>query len=304
MNPACPSCTNEDLYCVGDIADTNLFAGRVLPQPLCGGQLFRCLNCNLYFRYPRLNKEQLKALYEQGEEEHWHNVARERKDWEIASAWVKKYLPQGKILDVGCFDGGFLQSLGDRYKHFGVEIHPAASQRARGNGITILGADFEVLDEITDKFEAVVAIDVIEHVSDPLSFLRSLANVTQKGGLVILATGNTEAFSWKIMGSHYNYCAIAEHISFISPQWCQEAATRSGLKLEHVKLLSHSPANVFRRTADLGKNIFFRLSPSLSAWLRQRGVGKMNVKEHAGLAFYPPTWPSAKDHFVSLFRKY
>jgi len=53
------------------------------------------------------------------------------------------------------------------------------------------------------RADAVSAIEVIEHAYDPLKLLACLASAVRVGGIIIVATGNTRAPTWRMMGSRY-----------------------------------------------------------------------------------------------------
>jgi hypothetical protein len=106
-----------------------------------------------------------------------------------------------------------------------------------------------------------------------------------------------------MMGSRYWYCAIAEHLSFLSPQWCHRAAEKIGFRVERIEFFSHSSSSLKDRVADLGKNVLYRFAPMSAGWLRSRGFGGIDVKEHPNLMYSPPPWMSARDHMIVMFRK-
>ena len=304
MLPKCVCCEADAVTLVGPIPPAICFAGRTLSTPLVGGDLFRCGSCGLAFRYPSLDKAELDALYRRGKAENWQAPQKTRVDWKIANQWLSRYLkPDGAILDVGCYDGGFLRSIGSGYRRYGIEMHEAAQKKAQNRGIHILGADFATLSEAKEDFDVVVAFDVIEHTHNPFAFLSDLAKVTRENGMIIISTGNTDALSWRIMGSSYWYCSVAEHLSFVNPRWCEWAARGVDLELVQVIKFSHASAAWWKRMDEMIKNILYVASPRGFAWLRAAGLGGSEYRAHDELLSYPPHWMSAKDHFIMLFRR-
>lgn len=303
MPLGCPSCENDKISCIGVIPSTNVFAGRILSEPLDGGKLFRCLSCHLHFRFPRMPKSKLDELYRLGEENNWANQPVDRKDWHIAGNWIASNYERGSVLDVGCFAGKFLEFLGPDFKRFGIEIHSGAAKKAEQKGVQILGEDYISLETFSDTFDVVVAMDVIEHVPDPYFFLKLLVGVLRPGGSIIISTGNTQATSWQWMGSRYWYCTIAEHISFINPAWCYHVAQKINLKVDRIWFFSHATQTLQQRLIDFGKNTIYLAAPGLMQWMRKRGVGRLDATKHIELFDHPPAWLSAKDHLITFFKR-
>lgn len=298
----CPSCGNADIALIGRIPDALGFGGVTLDTPIPGGSLHKCPRCCLLFRHPRLAKDQLDRLYRAAAPDIWQDSATQRPDWDRAARHIRAMGTDRTILDVGCFDGGFLAFLGHAYRRFGIEIQPQAARRAAGRGIEIVGSDLASLDTPGMRYDVVVALDVIEHVADPKAFLRALSNATKPGGTIIIATGNTDATPWRIMGGQYWYCAIAEHIAFINPRWCSKVAEELQLTVLGIEKYSHKPAPLPRVILHAGANLFFRVSPGVASMVK-RILGAVRGKPHAGSQTLPPPWLAANDHIFVLFQK-
>ena len=298
--PPCPDC--EGLVTqIGPIPATDSFAGNILDQPLSGGYLYRCNQCSLGFRWPQLSKEKLDSLYAIGKAFNWETTLDSRQDWLIARKWIEEILPNGSlILDVGCFDGVFLGSLVRSHKCNGIEIHPIARERAKEKGITLIGNDFAT---VTGTYDLVTAFDVIEHVDRPKLFLNRCLNSIKSGGLLLISTGDMDAFTFRLMGGRYWYTTIAEHISFVSPSWFCRLSESLNYRVVRRVSFAHSNASWKRRTIETIINLTYRFAgPSLRT-LRHLGVGGKNAKLHPELADHPPSWMSAHDHFVILLQK-
>jgi 2-polyprenyl-3-methyl-5-hydroxy-6-metoxy-1,4-benzoquinol methylase len=144
---------------------------------------------------------------------------------------------------------------------------------------------------------------VIEHVHQPARFLARCRDILNPGGRILISTGNANAPSFRFMGAGYWYCSVAEHISFISPRWCQRISTLLGLTVEKQAKFSHGRQRQARFPIEILANAVYRMSPGLFSGLRRLGFGDKDVRTHQELAIHPPSWISAKDHFIVLFRK-
>ena len=101
--------------------------------------------------------------------------------------------PGGRLLDVGCGRGAVASLLSARFEEtHGVDTDDEALAAAAERGVTVARVDLdrEPLPFENGSFDAVVSLDVIEHVLDPAVFVRELARVLRPGGIVYLATPN------------------------------------------------------------------------------------------------------------------
>jgi 2-polyprenyl-3-methyl-5-hydroxy-6-metoxy-1,4-benzoquinol methylase len=232
---ACRCCGATRTRLVGRGARGRKFAGARLKPELDGGQLYRCPRCDLLMRHPLLSAAQYLSLYAPSAGDHWTRAAL-RPDQQRVCAYLQQLLPKGgTVLDVGCSSGDLLHALGARYTKYGVEPSADACTRAQALGVQVLSATVEGLAErlVHDdlKFDVITAVDVIEHVPNPLAFLQALAPHLRAGGRIIVSTGNSRTWAWRLCGPAYYYAHYFEHVSFISERWCRYVA-QQGLQAE------------------------------------------------------------------------
>lgn len=303
--PTCPSCCLTNTTLLGIIAPSNIFAGRVLEKERAGGTLWQCVDCHLLFRNPRPSAEEINKLYQSGYVDNWSTPVEQRTDWRLIQEWLKAQKEVKSLIDVGCFDGRMLEFLGRDYEWLGVEIHPEAAQLARLKGVDVVGNNFASLPALNLKVDVALAVDVFEHSLDPKLFLASMAACVRPGGYIVVTTGNTEALSWRLMGSRYWYCHIAEHMSFINLSWAETIAPQLGLEIKYLRLFSHAEGkNSFKQGVyEASANLLLRFAPKLFKLFRRFGAGGIDLHRYPGLALAPPYWMTAKDHMLVVFKK-
>jgi SAM-dependent methyltransferase len=157
-------------------------------------------DCGLVYVSPRPSGEQLQELYDKYYPENdvapnaWKHemdaIVRECRDLLLSLA------PTGTVLDIGCSYGHFLQEMvAAGWVGIGVEPSPTAARYAAENsGARIVEGTLESSGEAlgSDSFDAVVALYVLEHVSDPRGFLKRVFGVLRDGGLAIIRIPHAE----------------------------------------------------------------------------------------------------------------
>lgn len=288
----CPACGSPEPRRIGAIPVASSFAGN--PMEGFAADLAVCRTCGLGFRSPQPPQDVLARLYEAGSGTAWSEATTDRRDWEIAAEMVAR-VSAANVLDVGCFDGAFLDSLPPGVERVGIEINVDAAATAKGRGVRIAAEDLFDASLGEERFDLVAAFDVIEHVHDPRAFLGTMAGLVRPGGHLLFATGNLDARTWKLMGSRYLYCWFQEHIAFVSPRWTLAEAARHGLEVVDIVRFGHGPQGARAFLAGAVKNLLYKLAPGLIARLRRAGVAP-------DVALPPPAWTGARDHFVALLR--
>ena len=116
--------------------------------------------------------------------------------------WDHKYLPlltdldrSAPVLEIGCGAGGLLTYLERRgFSHAtGIDISAEQVELARRQGVHATVADvFAFLADHADQFQAIVAVDVLEHFTrDELLRLAPLLHAAlQPGGRLLVQTAN------------------------------------------------------------------------------------------------------------------
>ena len=119
-----------------------------------------------------------------------HGWYYQEEKWEFAEAL--RFLPsRGKILEVGPGKGGFMRTcltVRPALKVTGLELNQEAVEAAKNLGLDVRQETLERHAEAHgESYDAVCAFQVLEHIPEPLSFLRDCLRVLKPGGLLMVA---------------------------------------------------------------------------------------------------------------------
>ncbi len=122
-----------------------------------------------------------------------------------------------RVLDAGCGTGGLLDLFQGMagVEAVGADLSPDALRLSHGRGHhRLVGADLTLLPFRTSSFDAVTALDVIEHVPDEERALGEISRVLRPGG-VLVASVPAYQFLW---GPHDD--ALHHQRRYTAPQFC------------------------------------------------------------------------------------
>jgi len=125
---------------------------------------------------------------DQLEQDHWWYAGRRA----VILAAAKRHLGQGaRVLDFGCGAGGLTQALAMRYQVLGVDSSKTAIEVAQRRGINAQLIDST--EPLPAGFDALCALDVLEHLDDDDGTVRRLAASIRPGGLIMVTV---PAYAW------------------------------------------------------------------------------------------------------------
>jgi len=101
----------------------------------------------------------------------------------------------------------------------------------------------EDLDHPRHAYDAVVLINVLERVDDPLSTLRATKQLLQPDGIALIITPNTEATVCRVFqGRHWSGYDFPRHRNLFCAQALGQAAKMAGLEVVSVRTVGASEA--------------------------------------------------------------
>jgi len=118
----------------------------------------------------------------------------------LFNKYSKKPLKDSAVLDIGCGYGYLLNSFGEAKEIYGTDISKEAVEMAKKQNprFKISVADILKPSELNKRFDLVLAINVIEHLTNPKLGTRNIKSLLKKDGLVIihLPTINNAFSKW------------------------------------------------------------------------------------------------------------
>jgi SAM-dependent methyltransferase len=216
--------------------------------PLCSGKaarehhregayiMVRCLSCGFIYQNPRPSKEERFKSYQhylpQGadEIEAWGRMM--ETVFKKGADLIECHISKGKLLDVGTGYGFFLALMQSRgWQAMGLEASSRGANYGRKRwGLRILAQPWGKASFPEKEFDVVTAFYVIEHLPDPLAFLKEVHRIMRPGGMILLRYPHTtpikNLLSFMRVGN--NLYHLPFHLCDFSPATIRRALEKAG----------------------------------------------------------------------------
>jgi SAM-dependent methyltransferase len=164
----------------------------------------------------------------------------------FADALSRAIKPGARTLELAANDGSLIREMQRKGLNC-VGVDPAANivEQAQHAGLPVFcGYWPQACEQVDGLFDAIVCMNVVAHVEDPLAFLVGCRQKLAKGGVVLVQPSQARMFENSEFDTVYH-----EHISFFNTNSMSKLAERAGLKLADaflVKIHGDSPVYVLQ----------------------------------------------------------
>ena len=137
-------------------------------------------------------------------------------------------IASGKLLEIGCAYGFFLDEAAARFDVTGVEVADAARAACIARGHRVV----RDLSDVTGPFDAAAMLDVIEYLVDPAAALRSLP--LRAGAPLVITTGDFGSLVARTMGKRWRLMTPPQHLWFFSTETLTALLAKCGFRVEKI----------------------------------------------------------------------
>jgi SAM-dependent methyltransferase len=148
-----------------------------------------------------------------------------------------------------------------------VAVEPGAelAESCRSNGLEVVAAPVEsAAAEAEARGDVVTSFEVVEHVHDPLEFVKAVGRMARPGGLVLVTGLGGDGFDVRVLGPAAGAVSPPHHLNFLSVAGFERLFERAAL----VDVEVETPGEL---DVELVQKAGAELDPFLELLLRRRG---------------------------------
>jgi SAM-dependent methyltransferase len=138
----------------------------------------------------------------------------------------------GKLVEIGCAYGFFLDEARGRFAACGVEVSDAARAACVDRGHHVARDLAGVRDR--GPFDVAVMLDVIEHLARPDEVLAELRDALRPGAPLVITTGDFGSPLARVMGRRWRLMTPPQHVWFFSKRTIAGLLARHGFEIADV----------------------------------------------------------------------
>lgn len=209
-------------------------------------------------------------------EEHMHPLTRDR--YVALTDGLARFRRTGTLLEVGFGRGEFLRVARERgWNVVGTEVSARAVENLRHEGFAVQFGENAVRSLAGAAFDAVVALEVIEHVADFRSLLAEAHDALRPGGALLLSTPNVDSLTRRIIGARWRIFA-SEHHWYFSPSTLTRALRDAGFRVERMESRNIYPPDLIRAF----RATVTRSSDTSDGWAASSGLRDFALRTRFG----------------------
>lgn len=214
-NTLCP-------ICLGDIKTV---------RNLDNYTLLQCLTCSFaFFPEEQYSKKEIIKQYQENttSTSEYYQLLGDTNAYNSSRRieFLSQHVSCGRILDVGASTGDFLLAAKKKgWDVCGIEPNSSSCDVGKSKGIDVKCGFFEeeIVAELGGKFDVIHMGDVIEHVFDPVKFLKLAKKLLKPGGIVMIVTPDYNSLIARLLQTK-----PLEHVIFFTEKSLQLALKNAG----------------------------------------------------------------------------
>jgi SAM-dependent methyltransferase len=221
----CPLCDGEKIV---------VFSAAQGHTGAAHGRILQCCACDFVFSELRPADADLHTLQHDTDPAVYElEAANRKKTAERHLQIVETYASKGKIIDVGCSSGAFLNAAANAgWQVTGLEpasvLCAKAKQLLNGRG-EVICATLQQAALAKESCDALTLWDILEHVTDPVIFLRDCAALLRPGGHLFVNVPDVRSGTARVLGERWPLF-LPRHLNYFDRVTLNRCAKQAGLE--------------------------------------------------------------------------
>ena len=200
--------------------------------------LLQCLGCGFIWADLNVTKESLDQMYcgnffKGGAYVDYLNEQEVlKKSFKRDLKLVSKFCPSGRMLEVGCAYGFFLDLAKHQYEVQGIDIGKEACAYAKDQlKLNVVCDDFLKHDFKENDYDIIVMWATIEHLEDPSLYIKKISRLLKPGGVFVCTAPDIGSVVAKVRKRRWRQINLPTHLCYFTKDTLGKLLGNFGLKM-------------------------------------------------------------------------
>ncbi|MBI5659778.1 MAG: class I SAM-dependent methyltransferase [Nitrosomonadales bacterium] len=178
-------------------------------------------------------------------------------------------MPAGKLLDVGCGGGRFMNRMRRRgWDAEGIDFDEKATGKiTRRYGMKTYTGDLVACALPGSSYDAITMSHAIEHLYDPENTLKECLRILKPGGKLVVVTPNADSMGAALFGAFWRGWEPPRHLQIFSVKTLADFLHKAGFNINEIRTSSAGAAVIYRVSRTRQEKTGGQLSFLFRLWL-------------------------------------
>lgn len=205
----------------------------------------------------------------------------ERYEYCVKRLKLKK---NSRVLDVGCGMAYFVNYLKSKKVYCkGLEPTKAIAEFCKSK-LKLNVSSNSIDEEKNNSYDLITMFDVVEHLKDPVKYLKVINKKLKKNSYCVMYTPNIHSFAYALMGSNQNGILPFEHLCFFNKKSLEYLSKKTNFKVDKVETFGWDIMDYITFNEFKNKKKFYKYFGDF-AKLLQPVLDKSGLSNHMRITF-------------------
>jgi 2-polyprenyl-3-methyl-5-hydroxy-6-metoxy-1,4-benzoquinol methylase len=255
-------------------------------------QVYVCNDCGHGFARGRLDPDFLAGIYSDGFHQTSQQEASNKSlpiyvNARARVAWLMSKGLSGRLVDIGCGNGAFVEVASGHFSASGVELSSSAVRFAKTKGLDVIEGDLVGIDFGAAKFDVITLWDVLAGFPDLSSVMTKCVSLLKPSGVLVASLPMIGSVAARVLRSRWPLLIPPVNIHFFDRRSIRAMAAQYGLNVIEIRPMAKKVALNFLLTKAMRSLKMFGLA-GLAAKIAPAWPVSVNTRDIAYVVFQRP----------------
>lgn len=158
-----------------------------------------------------------------------------------------QYRKTNRLLDLGCGAGSLLEAArAHGWDAQGIDVSISSVNHVRELGFEVFHGELIQAQLMSEQFDVIAAVEILEHLFDPVNVVKEAYRLLRPGGLFWLTTPHGRGLPARVLGLDWRVVSPPEHLQLFSVTGLKTLLESAGFRQINLRTTGGNPFELWR----------------------------------------------------------